>query len=478
MLDSKWISAFAKISPPRGKFSFRAHVPRKRPAPVLIADKPWESMSLSWHTVIHEGGRYRMWYEAWDSDYRNDTDARLCYAESPDLERWEKPNLALVEYKGSKANNIVFHGGMGAGPGFHGHSICFEPPPRHTSTISHEPSSPYHMIYMGGPRPDQRGVFTAHSGDGLRWFPRKEIPPLWYKSDTQTVAFWDPSLKQYVGFFRSWETDTRAHQGKPVRCIARAETDDFDRWPTPATIRAPDEADGPHTDLYNNGACRYESGGDVAYLIFASTFHHDTDTCDVELMTSRDSRSWQRFSRAKIIATGPAAWDAGTVYACPGLVPWRNGWALTYHASSYRHGEAVPSKVRYGAGVGVVEYPMDRFQGLRSEDFEATLASFPLTRKSPRVTINATVGSGGEIRGALMKGGIVLPGCGFDDCTPVTGDTLAGELSWSGAGKLHWLDGPKVELRLLLKKAVLFAIGASLSEEVSTGGGTDAAPWT
>lgn len=460
MLDSKWISAFAKTAPPRGKFSFRAYVPRKRPEPVLIADKPWESMSLSWHTVVHEGGRYRMWYEAWDSDYRNDTDARLCYAESHDLERWEKPNLGLVEYHGSKENNIVFHGGMGAGPGFHGHSICVDPAADSPTPINHEPSPRYHLIYMGGPRPSQRGVFTAHSKDGLRWFARKEIPPLWYKSDTQTVAFWEPSLKKYVGFFRSWETDTRANQGKSVRCIARAETEDFDRWPKPVTVRSPDEADGPQTDLYNNCACRHESGGDMAYLIFASTFHHDTDLCDVELMTSRDSQSWQRFSRTKIIATGPAAWDAGTVYACPGLVPWKNGWALTYHASSYRHGEAVPQKARYGAGVGIVEYPMDRFQGLWSEELEATVASFDLTGEPPRVRINAAVEPGGEIRGALIKDGIVLPGCGFDASTAVTGDTLAGELAWNGAGKLHWFAGQTVELRLLVRRASLFAVEA------------------
>jgi len=447
MFDSKWLTAHAKSSPPRGRFQFRAHVPRKQPEPVMVADKPWESMSLGWHTLLRDGGRYRLWYECWDDTYQRDFDGRLCYAESDDLSTWRKPELGLLEYHGSKQNNILFDATMGHGYGLHGHSVCIDP----TAPATHR----YRMIYAGYDG-RQSGLMTAHSADGLRWQVATKSG-FRYRNDTQNVAFWDPGRQKYVGHFRAMEADTRANPGKQVRCIARAETEDFDSWPKPVTVRAPDEADGPDTDLYNNAACRYESAGDVAYLLFPSTFHHDTDTCDVEIATSRDGLNWQRLSRTKVIPNGPA-WDAGMAFACPGLVPFRDGYALSYNGCRQKHSETVPRNVRYGGGVGLVEYPTDRFQGLWTEDLEATLCSFPLSQTPPRVRLNAVIEPAGEIRGALMKDGTVLPGCGFDECAPVTGDVFTDELRWKGEGKLHWFAGQTVELRLVMRKACLYAI--------------------
>ena len=39
----------------------------------------------------------------------------ICYATSVDGLTWNKPELNLVEFKGSKANNIVFRGPHGVG---------------------------------------------------------------------------------------------------------------------------------------------------------------------------------------------------------------------------------------------------------------------------------------------------------------------------------------------------------------------------
>lgn len=471
MLDSKWLAAHARSQPPRGKFQFRAHVPRTMEQPVMIADKPWESLMIGWHTLLYDGGRYRLWYECWDKTFQRDFDGRLCYAESDDLLHWQKPDIGLLAYRGSKQNNILFDATMGFGCGLHGHSVCIDP----TAPLSER----YRMIYAGYDGA-QSGLMTAHSDDGIRWQIATKSAHR-YRNDTQNIAFWDAGLGRYVGFFRSMEKDTRANRDKLVRCIARAETTNFNEWTQPVTVRTPDEADGPDTDFYNNGACRYESGGDVAYLMFPSTHHHDSDTCDVKLFTSRDSVSWQRFDRRTIIPNGAAAnvssrsgsepeddprthvrgcegWDAGMVFACPALVPFRDEIALSYRGCVQKHSETKSGPVRYGGGVGLVLYPMDRFQGLWSEDLEATLCSIDLTEKPPRVCVNAIVDQAGEIRGALMKDGIVLPGCDFADCEPVTGNRLDGKLKWNGAAKLHWFGGQKVELRLKMKKATLFAI--------------------
>jgi hypothetical protein len=55
-------------------------------------------------TVLHESGRFRMWYYSRDLSPR-DT-GYTCYAESVDGIHWEKPELGLVEVQGSRRNNI------------------------------------------------------------------------------------------------------------------------------------------------------------------------------------------------------------------------------------------------------------------------------------------------------------------------------------------------------------------------------------
>lgn len=52
-------------------------------------------------TILHVDGEYRMWYSGCDGSKR-----QVCYATSKDGVTWEKPKLGIVEYKGSKENNL------------------------------------------------------------------------------------------------------------------------------------------------------------------------------------------------------------------------------------------------------------------------------------------------------------------------------------------------------------------------------------
>ncbi|HHK6674507.1 TPA: hypothetical protein ACQXD3_001882 [Streptococcus pneumoniae] len=75
---------------------------------------------------------YRCWYQTFVSDEASEETplaergekeyivkssrmTALCYAESKDGVKWEKPNLNLVKFKGSKDNNIVLMHAHGAG---------------------------------------------------------------------------------------------------------------------------------------------------------------------------------------------------------------------------------------------------------------------------------------------------------------------------------------------------------------------------
>ena len=64
--------------------------------------------------MFEDGGLYRMYYRGSQVDYTpgemTNHHQVTCYAESADGIRWEKPSLGLVEFEGSKDNNIIWDG--------------------------------------------------------------------------------------------------------------------------------------------------------------------------------------------------------------------------------------------------------------------------------------------------------------------------------------------------------------------------------
>lgn len=59
LLDRRWIVNLHRPNKPIGDYSFRLAAPLKPAAPVLVADKPWESMSTGWGTLRIEDGRWK-----------------------------------------------------------------------------------------------------------------------------------------------------------------------------------------------------------------------------------------------------------------------------------------------------------------------------------------------------------------------------------------------------------------------------------
>ena len=78
--------------------------------PVIVPDRPWEGyLTMQPGTVIfdEEDGVFKMWYNTLPTREHPSIEQYLCYATSRDGLKWEKPNLNLIEFQGSKANNIV-----------------------------------------------------------------------------------------------------------------------------------------------------------------------------------------------------------------------------------------------------------------------------------------------------------------------------------------------------------------------------------
>ncbi len=452
--DRHWILNHCDERKAVGDFSFRLCPPAKPKMPFMVADKPWESMALGWCTMLFDGGRYRLWYEAYDKNYTSDSNARLCYAESGDGERWVKPLLRLCEYDGGKENNIVFDGTQTQGLGLHGTNVFIDP--------TSPPEARYRMIYMGMPGGSKVSVMGfAYSPDGLDWrfgIPEKYAwcrrPVAGFGSDTQSVVYWDPDIRSYVGYFRNWA-------GNYGRAIDRATTNDFSRWPHPATILTVDEGDPFGVDFYNNAATRYVSEGDVAHFLFISVFHMDTDTLNVQLATSRDGVRYKRLDRRPFVENGKV-FDGGSIYLSPGVCRFGGESAMAGLVSNRKHGEATPEKISYDGGYVMLKFPNDRFQGLAADGtFEFSLAAFENAGASFGITVNADT-VGGEIRGGLMPRtgpASYLKGFSPEDCIPVKGTGTGLSVAWKGGNRIPRSLGEQIDLRLILKKSILYSVG-------------------
>jgi hypothetical protein len=305
--------------------------------PLLISDQPWEDYCIAYANVIREGDMWRMWYTAFDHTYRDDRDSCFCYAFSHDGVHWEKPNLGMKDYDGNRDNNILVLGK--AVGGLHGQSVFVDPAAPAVERVK--------MVYST--LVDSKwAVFGAHSAEGIGWFFDKR-PLLAFNSDTQTVCI--PDGKLYRLYVRMWT----GGDFKGLRSVGYSESSTFSNFKPPVQILAPDAADPPNTDLYNNAVTRLSAD---RYLMFPSAFQHGKvedgkDTVVPHLAQSRDGRHFTRVGREPLLALGQG-FDSKGIYVCPGAVPGeRPGtWWFYYLGTDVGHDQGTPDKTHHAGGIG------------------------------------------------------------------------------------------------------------------------------
>lgn len=145
---------------------------------------PDHGHAVLYGSVIHTGGKFRMWYLGMIQRMLQGTQAPgwwrpMCYAESDDGVRWVKPDLGLVEFNGQTHNNICL---IESNPASLSRVNDF-------LTVIHEPDAPdpsrrYKVAFIAHPPfedvrggrskigPDEKrwaSFVCATSADGLRW---------------------------------------------------------------------------------------------------------------------------------------------------------------------------------------------------------------------------------------------------------------------------------------------------------------------
>ena len=110
---------------------------------------------------------------------------------------WTRPELGLVEFDGSKKNNIVWDG-----LGSHNFTPFVDGNPKCP------PEAKYKAIGRGKRTPDGKTgsvhqLFAFQSPDGIHWSLMRDEPVLTEgRFDSQNVAFWDAERDCYVAFYR------------------------------------------------------------------------------------------------------------------------------------------------------------------------------------------------------------------------------------------------------------------------------------
>jgi hypothetical protein len=424
----------------------------------LRADRPWEQNVGAFLTVLHTGGKYRCWYQSVltaaakaelfpPEANAGAADIILGYAESDDGFDWRKPELDVYRFEG-KATNLVKH------------------PTRESAIFLDErapPAERYKCFDLDeipgteGKGPFQsNGLYGCISPDGIHWS-RLPGPLLPYLHDTHNVAAWDPQLQKYVGYFRG-HLDGRA--------IGRSETDDFRKWPPAEVILCPGPEDSPFDDYYTNCFTTYPDDPSLR-LLFPAIFHHDTDEVDVRVAVSRNNRAWNWISRQPIIELGPpGAWDSGTIYAGPNLVHLPDGrLVLPFSGLLKTHNEGYPYELDSTppqTRIAWATWDDGRLAGLeareRGEFWTQKLGRFEGTQ----IAINARTRRNGRVEVALheprgAKGTLPLPGYGFEDGVPFSGDEIWKPLEWKTKKDLSELRGKELVLHFRLTAAKVFA---------------------
>lgn len=427
----------------------RVHPPRKTGERTLEGDRSWENASLNWFNVLQEGSRLRMWYECYDvPGWPTTNDTSFCYAESKDGRVWTKPNLGLVEYQGSRSNNILFRtiGPATAHSRVHGSGLFVDP--------TAAPEARYKVVSQGlfdqGFDAPYR-IAGMFSGDGFHWT-RYPAPICLVFADSQYGGDWDPRLKKFVIYGRV--------SGRG-RSLGRAESENFASFEPLQRVLEVDDQDPPGSDLYNPAPLRYPHAAH-AHFMFPSLFRHEPQTLDIRMAASRDGVHWTWPERVPFIALGaPGAFDSGSLYMGQGLV--RKGEELWqyFSGSPLRHDQAELENLTQPGKGRVYSRVVSRLDGWVSVDAGAAGGDFvtpPLTFAGNLLKLNVQVRRGGVVRVGLRdEGDQPIPGRDVADCLPIHGDDVDFVVRWKHGRDVSGRAGKPTRLCVELKEASLYA---------------------
>ena len=485
-----------------------------RPVPrevALVTDRPWEGNACTSFAIFQDGDLYRMYYlgrqfvtteagldEAPHPDF-------VCYAESSDGIKWDRPELGLVEFNGSSKNNIILSSQERACPvrafaPFKDANPAAEPDARYKAWAVRIP-----RLDGSAPRPGHSaevpdGLHALKSPDGIHWTAMRDGPVIADGLlDSQNLAFWDTVRGEYRDYhrneFRIAKTgeEPYAAQARPGpageimrgsrygRDLRTATSSDFINWSEPDYV---DYHQGRTDEIYNNAITpyfraphifvglptRYVDPGwsqaveelpelDERRLRAAASERYGSALTDGMFMSSRDGQTFNLWPES---------------FIRPGLRPLDNwvygdgfpGWGIVTTASLF---DGSPDELSIyttegywrGESMNLRRYTLrvDGFASVQAPLSGGELVTKPLIFDGGQLRINFSASAAGSVRVELLRDQMNTPLGGFslDDCIELLGDDLERTVRWSGGSDLSHLAGIPIRLRFVLRDADLYA---------------------
>ena len=410
-------------------------------------EHPWEQFGVSYMVTFRDGDRFRAWYRVDAAAFGNQKRrAMTAYAESDDGIHWRKPKLGLIEFNGSKDNNLVWDGGPGNLAPFRDDNPDCKPDERYKAVAR------------------SRDLHALVSPDGLRWKLIEKDPILIDRPfDSHNVAFWDDQTRQYVAYTRGIREDGTPGRGmdtrffKGMRWVRRTTSKDFRNWSPPEPIQT---GNAPREEFYTNATIRYARAPDYL-LMFPSRFasarepipgwKYGKGVNDIAFLSSRDGVHFDRTFLEAFIRPGldQGNWHERSLYMERGILQTSPIELSLYCMQNWR----LPT-------VQIRRYTLrpDGFVSVQGPYQGGELITWPLKFSGSELRLNYSTSAVGSIRIELQDANRQpVPGFALDDCVELYGDKLDGPIRWKGDADLSSLPGRTIRMRIVLSDADLYA---------------------
>ena len=472
---------------------------KKDPEPVL-ADIP--GRRISWGCVLTEQGKHRLWYQSivpqnchdlaktgvWGrgDEYGFFPDrhpdavpewqtAMVSYAESGDGITWTRPDdLGLIEWQGSKANNIVLDGSI-AVKQYDG-AITDMGCPSVVRDDSAPPEERYKLFAFWG---------SVHSHDGKVGLDRSEadLQRFWdasakYVMTSPDGIHWHGPVKRikehagggdYSGVTRDhrnnrWWYNDRARQGlwgpTYIRTAGLCTSERLDNWPEHVEQVFPlGEAEDFGAAYEHHGMVPFNYGDqDLGYLELSIKGRPQASL----LVSHHDGEPWQRVDGCPpVIECGPSGASDSMIVNATRNAPLLIGDEMVIVYNGHR--ESNNNSRLHEGYMYVARLRRDGFAGMAVDQVAAARHGRPALLQTQPVTVTADTlalnieGHGGTARAALFdEAAEPIDGFGLDDCLPIDEDNVRAEVHWRGADVLR-LKGRRVVVLVESRTGVIWS---------------------
>ncbi len=419
--------------------SLRMHAPREE-STAIVFDKPWEGNTSTYCTVIKDDALYRLYYRgSSDPAYAPMPLLRpgetvvpkheevTCYAESKDGIVWTRPSLNLVEFQGSRKNNIIL-----AETAVHNFA------PFKDANPAAAPEARYKAVGGSGK------LFAYQSADGVRWTKTRAEPVITDGAfDSLNVAFYDVVRKEYVAVYRDFRYG--------IRTVKFATSKDFLNWTTGTWA---DYGSAPLEQLYTNATTPYFRAPHI-YLSFPKRFVGQRTplaeapgrgVSETVFMTSRDGVHWDRRFMEALIRPGrdPRNWIHRSTMAATNVVPTAADEMSLYVDRDYNW--PTNRLVRYS-------WRTDGLVSVHADAAGGEMITKPFTFEGAKLVLNYATSAAGSIRVEIQdERGNPMPAFALDDTKVLFGDKIEETIS------VKSLKGATIRLRFVMKDADLYSI--------------------